>query len=74
MMGDVLKPLPHFNPSLFRKFSELVNHVTRFQCLFEREEYRELGVVNLILKRELNLITYNNRHTVAHNGIKQATG
>ncbi len=73
MMGDVLKLLPHFNPSIFRKFSELVNHVTRFQCLFEREEYREFGVVNFILKRELNLITYNDRHTVAHNGIKQAT-
>lgn len=73
MARDVFQLLPHFNPSLFWKSPELIHHITRFQCLFVREENWELGVVNFIFKWELNLITYNDRNTVAHNGIKQAT-
>lgn len=71
VMRDAFKPPPHFNPSLFRKLPELINHVTRLHCFFYGKENWELTVVNFILKGKLNLITHNDRNTVAHNSIKQ---
>lgn len=72
VVGHVLEFLPHLDPPLFLEPPELFDHIIGPQRLLNRKEEGELGVVELILIGELNPITDDHRHTVAHDSVKEA--
>jgi hypothetical protein len=71
VMRDALQPLPHLQPSLPLHAPQYAKQVTWLDGLLGREKQRELVVVQIVLEWQLDLVTDDDRHTVADDGVKQ---
>lgn len=71
MMGNGLQLRPHLQPPLFRDTPQCAHQEPRLNSLFGREEQPKLVIVKVVLKRQLNSVTYCDRDTVTDNDVKE---